>query len=85
MSRQPRYWFPAKRYGWGWGFPTTWKGWAVMGVYVALVALGAFYVSASTRPALFAAYVIALSALLVAVCWIKGEPPRWRWGEREGP
>jgi hypothetical protein len=55
-----------------------------MGVYVALVALGAFYVSASTRPALFAAYVIALSALLVAVCWIKGEPPRWRWGEREG-
>ena len=25
-----RYWFPAKRYGWGWGLPATWEGWAVM-------------------------------------------------------
>jgi hypothetical protein len=23
---------------------------------------------------------LALSAVLVAVCWWKGEPPRWRWG-----
>ena len=22
----PRYWFPAKRYGWGWGPPSTWQG-----------------------------------------------------------
>jgi len=19
--------------------------------------------------------------VLVAVCWLKGEPPRWRWGD----
>jgi hypothetical protein len=25
-----RYWFPAKRYGWGWGLPVTWQGWAVL-------------------------------------------------------
>jgi len=20
---------------------------------------------------------------LVAVCWLKGEPPRWRWGDED--
>ena len=24
--------------------------------------------------------VLAESVVLVAVCWWKGEPPRWRWG-----
>lgn len=42
MSRQT-YWFPANRYGWGWG----------------------------------------MSAALVAVCRLKGEPPRWRRGDRQ--
>ena len=35
----PRYWFPAKTYGWGWGLPRTWEGWVVLGVYLALLAL----------------------------------------------
>jgi hypothetical protein len=26
----PRYWFPAKTYGWGWGLPSTWEGWLVL-------------------------------------------------------
>ena len=29
---------------------------------------------------LFIGYVVCLSALLVAICWLKGAPPRWRWG-----
>jgi len=28
----------------------------------------------------FALYVLGVTALLVLVCWWKGEPPRWRWG-----
>ena len=24
--------------------------------------------------------VLGQSVVLVAVCWWKGEPPRWRWG-----
>ena len=55
MPNDQRYWFPAKRYGWGWGFPRTWQGRVVLAVYV----------------------------ILIAVCWAKGEPPRWRWGERD--
>ncbi len=27
---QPRYWFPAETYGWGWGLPITWEGWVVL-------------------------------------------------------
>jgi hypothetical protein len=25
MTRDDRYWFPAKRYGWGWGLPPRWR------------------------------------------------------------
>ena len=29
MQTERKYWFPAKRYGWGWGMPNTWQGWLV--------------------------------------------------------
>lgn len=78
---RPRYWFPAKRYGWGWGLPATWEGWLVLAAYVALMAAGAFLFPPAKAPAAFAACIAALSALFVGVCWLKGEPPGWRWGE----
>lgn len=28
--QQASYWFPAKRYGWGWGLPSSWQGWVVL-------------------------------------------------------
>lgn len=84
MPTQPRYWFPAKRYGWGWGVPTTWQGWTVLAFYIALVAAGVGFIPPSDEPGLFVAFVAFLTLLLIAVCWIKGEPPRWRWGERDG-
>ena len=33
MQNATRYWFPAKRYGWGWGFPITWEGWLTLAVF----------------------------------------------------
>jgi hypothetical protein len=33
---------------------------------------------------LFGIYLVALSVAFVAICWFTGEPPRWRWGERDG-
>ncbi len=36
MQTEPKYWFPAKRYGWGWGIPNTWQGWLVLAVFAAL-------------------------------------------------
>lgn len=72
----PRYWFRAKRYGWGWGLPLCWEGWVVMGVWFGgLIAL----VVSLDEPDRSAA-VFAESLVLVGICWWKGEPPRWRWG-----
>jgi hypothetical protein len=82
MPDQPRFWFPAKRYGWGWGRPTAWQGWGVIACYAMLVAVGVVVIVPSSRPGWFVAYLVFVSLLLLAVCRAKGEPPRWRWGER---
>jgi hypothetical protein len=79
----PRYWFPAKRYGWGWGFPSSWQGWIVLFIYVTLVLGGIPLVRPSERTAAYVAYVSVLTAILIAICWLKGEPPRWHWGDRD--
>ena len=78
------YWFPAKRYGWGWGLPVTWKGWAVLAVFIALFGLGFMLFPPNSALAYLLAYVAVLTTLLVAICWLKGEPLRWRWGNGEG-
>jgi len=80
MSSGQDYWFPAKRYGWGWSIPTVWQGWAVLGVFVALVAAGTWLFPPRAAPVGYFAYVVVLCLLLTGVCWLKGEPPRWRWG-----
>ncbi|MBV9362054.1 MAG: hypothetical protein JO292_11760 [Betaproteobacteria bacterium] len=73
------YWFRAKRYGWGWGLPLTWQGWVVLAVFLGF--LGAGILLLPTNAFIFFGYVGLLSGVLVVICWIKGEPPRWRWGK----
>lgn len=80
MQDEVRYWFPAKRYGWGWGLPTNWQGWAVFGVFIALLIGGAVAIPVGRSPGTFVVYAVILSLVLCGVCWWKGEPPRWRWG-----
>ncbi|MDE1897948.1 MAG: hypothetical protein KGI40_11745 [Xanthomonadaceae bacterium] len=75
-----RYWFPAKRYGWGWGVPGTWQGRVVLLVYVAVVAAAACFVSPSRHVLIFSAVMVIATLGLLLVCLRKGEPPRWRWG-----
>lgn len=74
------YWFPAKRYGWGWGFPSRWQGWVVLAIYAVLLAAGIVGLQPGRTQLGFSLYVLGVSVLLVLVCWWKGEPPRWRWG-----
>ena len=80
-TQVPRYWFPAKRYGWGWSTPATWQGWAVYAVQ--FLAVFVLFIAASPvdHPALFCGGMAALVVLFTFVCWLKGEPPRWRWGK----
>jgi asparagine N-glycosylation enzyme membrane subunit Stt3 len=83
MADVKPYWFPAKRYGWGWGPPTAWQGWAVLVVFFLLLLLGAFFFLARQDVLAFVIYTAVLSAALVAVCYVKGEPPAWRWGDKQ--
>jgi lipoprotein signal peptidase len=83
FDRTPKYWFPAKRYGWGWGIPSAWQGSVVLITYLVLVFGGIPFVRASQGSLLYTAYVLVLTVGLVAICWLKGEPPRWRWGGRD--
>lgn len=76
---QKKIWFPAKRYGWGWGPPVCWQGWAVMAVWVSLLVAG--QVLLVRHIGWFAAYVAVLVIGLFAICFWKGEKPRWRWGK----
>jgi hypothetical protein len=80
VNEEPEYWFPAKRYGWGWGPPRTWQGWVVLAVFFALFGAGFVIFSPAERRMGFLIYNAVLVVLLFAVCYAKGEPPRWRWG-----
>ena len=82
MNQKTRYWFPAKRYGWGWGPPQTWQGWVVFVVWLAAVAVAAVRLMPGHRAA-FVISVLVMVALLLAICYAKGEPPGWRWGDRD--
>ncbi len=74
-----RYWFPAKRIGWGWGAPRVWQGWAVIALYVLVLLASALVLRGS--PWRLAVVPLATVVLLVA-CLVKGEPVRWRRGGR---
>jgi hypothetical protein len=83
MQTDGKYWFPAKRYGYGWGIPRTWQGWLVLVVYVALTIAGTFLFPPQNGLVPYIACVAFLTAAFIAVCYLKGERPRWRWGDDE--
>ncbi len=75
-------WFTAKRYGWGWSWPCAWQGWVVLAVWLALIS-GSAFLLAPRHFALRMASLAVLSTALFVVCLIKGETPRWRWGDSD--
>lgn len=81
MLESSKYWFPAKRYGWGWGLPCAWQGWAVLTAYVLVIAGILRFLAPTHRIGLVLLCAAAATAVLCMVCWFKGEPLRWRWGK----
>jgi hypothetical protein len=92
-----KVWFKAKRYppertrsvragGYGW-YPVTWQGWLVLGMAIAgyvSVFTNIDAASHSVSDTLIGIVVpfLGITALLLFVCIITGEKPRWRWGEK---
>ena len=58
------YWFPAKRYGWGWGLPSRWQGWVVLAIYAVLLLAGIVGLHPGTTQWSFVVYVMGVTALL---------------------
>ena len=79
MNDPRRYWFPAKRYGWGWGLPSTWQGWVVLLAFVVSLAVSARRLLPQD-PARFGLVAVITSGVFIVICYVKGEPPSWRWG-----
>jgi len=61
------YWFPAKRYGWGWSLPSRWQGWVVLAMYAVLLVAGIVGLPPGRTQSGFALYVLGVTALLVLV------------------
>ena len=79
-DRDRAFWFPAKSHGWGWGPPIAWQGWVVLIGWVAVVVVGAALL-AGRHWLGYAIFMVTMVSLLLAICYAKGEPPRWRWGK----
>jgi hypothetical protein len=77
------YWFKRKLYGWGWT-PVTWQGMAVtLGYLAAIIGLTLTRdEDSSVREVTltFVLPIIILTAVLLYICYKKGEKPRWQWG-----
>lgn len=81
-----RYWFKAKRYGFGW-YPASWEGWIVMLVWlIAFVRLVLLFMRHMRTTGdirnlyWYLPLAILITGALMYIAWLKGEPPRWRWG-----
>ena len=91
MSTDPEkkdIWFPAKRYGYGWGLPCAWQGWVFMIGWMAATIVGSVGLIFLINPAenigafyaVFLGFVAVMVVIIFLVCRAKGEPARWRWG-----
>lgn len=77
-------WFRAKCYGWGW-YPSTWHGGLVLlGWFILVVSwiiLFSTFSSIESNILFYLLGIFILTAILIFICWKKGEKPRWRWGK----
>ena len=82
MKEEKDIWFPAKKYGIGWGLPVTWQGWFVSLSYFLIVVGGSFTLTGTPRSEiLFLAFILTI--LFIYICIKKGEKLKWRWGYKK--
>lgn len=74
---KPKYWFPAKKHGYGWGFPVTWQGWGVFVAYFTAVIVTLYLRSPYENSLLHIGLIFVYTTFLFIICLIKGEKPSW--------
>ena len=78
MKEENKLWFPAKKYGLGWGPPTCWQGWLVLVAYILLVIAAPYIVPPAESMIAYVLYLCVVSLALLVTCFLKGEKPRGR-------
>ena len=78
------YWFKRKLYGWGWT-PATLAGWVVLLIFIAFIVWSGISFSNIKDPSssdlfIFYTKIVISVIILIIVCFIKGEKPKWTWG-----
>jgi hypothetical protein len=53
----------------------------VLAAFAALSAAAFFAFPPKEKTGALFACIAALTGLLILICWLKGERPRWRWGK----
>jgi hypothetical protein len=71
---------PSQTLRMGLGLPSSWQGWLALAAFIALIVAGVFIFPPGKSLGSFVLYTMVLGVLFALVCWLKGEPPRWRWG-----
>ena len=78
------YWFKRRLYGLGWT-PVKWQGWAVLTVWLLFniklfVAIDNQSHSGSDTLYGFSVPLLISLAILIFICYLTGERPKWQWG-----
>lgn len=82
MPQDTNPWFAAKESGFGWGIPAAWQGWVTVAMWSLLLGggLGLLLRLGPVGMALSVVYLMLMVAVLLVVCYVKGETLRWRNG-----
>jgi hypothetical protein len=83
-DKNKKLWFRAKRFGWGW-YPITWQGWLIVLGFVVIMTLNGFRINSISQSVTeefinYASQTIILVGILIVICYLNGEKPRWTWG-----
>lgn len=66
--------------------PATWQGWVVTILYIVFVVWAgrSMEMSSVSNPNinLFTIQVLLATVVLLGICFLTGEKPRWRWGDK---
>ncbi|MCA9348731.1 hypothetical protein KC878_01135 [Candidatus Saccharibacteria bacterium] len=97
MKSEPKLWFKAKRYGWGWR-PVSKEGWLVTVIfagYLGVIGVGYGRVAEKLElidtgsgsliwlTALYFTSIAGSVAGLICLIRSKSEKPGWRWGNKK--
>lgn len=86
-QKTSKKWFARKTYGYGWT-PVSWEGWSLV-ILSVLVMIRTFLLidaqspSSSSTLIQFMPRFLLILIILSVISIVKGETPRWQWGEKK--